>query len=376
MKPKIAFFADLHARGKDLEAFRAQWTAGLAAASRRGCRIVAIAGDIYDRANVFDSAACTGAIQEAVAVPLANWLAEDPAREVVVVIGNHDYSGAGSKHALQAIELLPRVHFFSRPGFVVTGGVRFLCVPWDWDSGATADEVTEHYLEEHAALIAKERAAGGKLVLLAHAQVIGARLQGIVTCEENALSFQYTRDFLDVAPFDRIALGDFHGRQELVVARGGYIGALRQLGFGEAGNPTGFEVWDAETGFAEFVALDSAPKHFIHRPAVASERITLLGNGWIEKVVYPEGALVSAEVADKLAAQGVVVEVPVIREERTARAEVPPGILTDHAGLIRFFAENKVDPWNFERLDRAQRLYAELIGAAAATSTLPEVESA
>ena len=59
---KIANVADIHARGKDLEACRSQLAAMVAECVKRGVDLVTLAGDIFDKSNIGDTRSSTGAI--------------------------------------------------------------------------------------------------------------------------------------------------------------------------------------------------------------------------------------------------------------------------------------------------------------------------
>jgi DNA repair exonuclease SbcCD nuclease subunit len=254
----IATIADLHARGRDLEAFSRQFSSALSRAQELGVTTLLLAGDVFHRPNIADSPATTGAVVRAVAEPLAAFAERVP---VYAIPGNHDKESAGADDALYALDPIPGVAVIRSPQWVVVNGpnpARVFFFPWSFDGSpiqtlrrAVEDAQTLHTFAKNYPTL-----------LCAHISVVGARFQRAVLAR-HASACSVTVEELRALPFDRFALGDFHMRQDLTDGRGGYVGALRQLTFGEADNPTGFEVWTPGTGEARFVEIDEAPRHEI-----------------------------------------------------------------------------------------------------------------
>lgn len=250
----IANFADLHARGKDLEAFEAQWTAGLREAIARNARAIVIAGDIFDRPNVGDNYASTGAIARAVISPLIVEVPQDV--PILAAVGNHDLASGAAVDALTLLEALPNAWVFRHAEwFEHLDGydrVQILFFPWRWGAESTPfEDVTE-------ALASLDGPLDSPSLLVGHVQVKGAALDNGMNSPGG--SWTITQKELSSLPFDRIALGDYHRRQDLT-GRGTYVGALRQLGFGQEGHPAGFELWNSGSGETEWVELGIAPRH-------------------------------------------------------------------------------------------------------------------
>lgn len=331
---KIALTADWHFRGKDLDAAALQLRGLIAACREHGVRDVCVAGDIFDAANIHDSNATTGRIVSAILPLIAqsdlNWM---------MIPGNHDVRGVGQSDALEVFGALDNVMVVRRHGWAEIGnGVHAYCMPWDW-SGASADDLlaTMPGCPEQPA----------KTLLLAHVQVVGAKLNRFRTMEAGG-TWCVSRETLDRAGFDRICLGDFHARQELVAGRGGYVGALRQLSFGEEGNPSGFEIWDTEKNAVQYVPLPGAPEYFTREISDVGDLDAFLHSrktGANYKVRFTDCfAPDRARIAD-IEAAGIIVEQVVEATERTSRAEaIPEGIIDDPIALLRLWASAQSPP--------------------------------
>lgn len=317
---KVASFADLHARGKDLQAFRAQWEAALAECVKRKVDLITIAGDIFDRSNIADPHASTGAIVRAVKNPMRGL-----GIDFLIIPGNHDKAGPASQDALTVFDSMPGVTVVREPKVVRVGSIDFYCLPWGWDK--IPDSGIDYFL-------ATPDPFTSNIVLLAHVQVMGAKMAERKTCEGG--SFCLARDWPGFANYDRIILGDFHCRQDLFDGRGGYVGALRQLNFGDDGNPAGFEIWDSETGKVEWIELDHAPR-FRTITVMDAESIPEPRDN--ERLrIYCQNFSPSAAIttAPEHATTTFIPKMP--ETERVQRVKVPAGILDDSAGLLALWA--------------------------------------
>jgi DNA repair exonuclease SbcCD nuclease subunit len=376
---KIANTADIHLRGKDLAACDAQLGALVYECIQRRVSLLTVAGDVFDRPGIGDNHASTGAIAE-VAIRHIKRLT-DAGVNVLVIPGNHDQGGAGSAPATNVLLGIPGVYVVHEPG--LTGSVCrdlvIVHIPWSWGA-----ENAEQVIAKHVAYAVKS-ANGRKVVLLAHIQVVGARLSGSFCCDPAPGQWQVSRGFLESLPVDRFVLGDFHARQDLTGGRGGYVGALRQLTFGEEANPAGFEIFDTETGAAEWVELDAAPRYHSEMIAVCDDgrdhQFTtegLNGDNW--RVRF-DGNPDPVEVR-RLEAAGVRVEIVVESQERIRRAEVPEGIADDNHALIGLWAASQNPPVDGDRLARMHRVLdatfadkqADLIAEAGKMVAEPQAE--
>lgn len=347
---KIANTADWHIRGKDLEACDRQLAALEGECIRRQVDHVIVAGDVFHSPNIGDQYASTGA-QARVALQHVFGLV-DAGIEVWLIDGNHDVAGAGSKSALHIFDGHPSIHVYHEPTDDVLTSVKTdervnaIFLPWQYK--ADDPETCVSFFD-----------TGDIDLLVAHVRVPGARMSGTFTCDAKPGAWQLSRAFLNTLPVRRIALGDFHARQELVEGRGGYIGALRQLTFGEEGNPVGFEIWDTETGTVEWVELGAAPVHrtTILRPG---DPFDVVMDSSVKQRVRFEGETPSAETVHKLEGLGVQVETVVPAQERVRRANVPDGIISDPHALIRLFADHQEPRIEGERLERMLTVYDSL----------------
>lgn len=348
---KVAHMADLHARGKDLISFTGQLNEALRRAEEHNCEAVVVAGDVLDRPNLADRSESAGAIAEV----LLNAFAGYPGR-VILLVGNHDKAGPGRKDGLHIFGGHGNITVVREPSRIMLGDTSYYCVPWSWDRETT---VRQTILSAIVAFpVTKTN------VLVAHVSVSGAfagKNYNYVGTGGWCIGVEELRS-LD---FDRFVLGDFHKRQDLTEGRGGYVGALRQMNFGEADNPAGFEVYDTETGEVEWVEIECAPKYrtITFREPVDSfpapspnEKLRILCDGWAPL----DHAIISAE------ALGVRVDWIVEGTERQVRAaeeDIPQDITTTPAKALDLWAEHQSPVVDGKALTRLQaRLESILAG--------------
>jgi DNA repair exonuclease SbcCD nuclease subunit len=347
---RIANLADLHARGRDLKAFRAQWEQALRVCMDEKVSRVLIVGDIFNTSDVYDSAASTGAIADAVLSPLNAFHRDQPGTEVVALVGNHDLQGMGS---VDALAILPDwVTVRREHGWISRPGLDLLCIPWDW-SGADAEKVI-------ADLARAPRQEGQARALLAHIQVKGA-MTGEGATYQKKPHWGVSREFLQGLDFDRFILGDFHRRQELVEGRGGYIGALRQMGHGEEGNPAGLEIWTPETGEARWVELNAAPQYRTVDLYEPTEELPAPAKGEALRV-RTIGWRPSNAAARVIEEQGAAVVGVLEYEERESRAEVEPGTEQNPLALLRLWAAEQIPAVEGEELAYLEERLREELG--------------
>jgi len=342
---KIAITTDWHIDGKTADAIIAQAAAMAAVCKRREVEVVLHAGDMYNRPMIGNESASTGKLLDVANTAIAAF-GENVFH--LMIPGNHDSSGASQEDALHHFDLIPNVRVARGIQAVNYGGVRVLCVPWSW-RGESAEQAMTGVAEE---------AGGAADILLAHVEVVGARMGGVHTCDPVAGKWQVSRAFLDSLPVRHVALGHFHARQSLCPA-GGYVGALTQLNFGDEGNPAGFEIWDSATGSTEWINLDAAPKHHTYIVDEHTPAPTEIPAGVKARIRYVRG--MDRVEARRLEAAGATVEEVIEPTERIQRADVRPGVIHDKPGLIRLFAESQNPPIAGERLDRMNGAFEELI---------------
>lgn len=332
---KIAITSDIHLRGSDLEAVRNQLDELLVRST--ACDMLCIAGDLFDRPSIGDQHASTGAIAE-----VAVRFVQKFGARVVIIPGNHDYAGVGSKDALHIFDGMENVFVVRTPGNIRFGkDLSITCVPWMWNG-----QIEPRLLGEETDL------------LLGHIRIGGA-LMGPVAYEQKPGDWTITRKELAAIPAKHVALGDFHLRQDLTDGRGGYVGSLRQQNWGEEGNPCGFEVLSTATWASEWVELHHCPYHRtveLH----PGEEVPKKGVSELLRVRYIGGGPNTNEVRE-LESQGVRVEHVVEREERVRRAEIPHGVMHDRRELIRLWADSQSPPVNGARLEQMLQVYGEVV---------------
>lgn len=354
---KLAISPDWHI-GRELEHDAAQLGALVARCIREEVSAVLVPGDVFDRPNVCTPKYSTGAVQAVVADAIGRLVEADI--KVTMIPGNHDKAGPGSEDCLRFLDVMaPDVVVVREPKWLVDRcGVNVLYLPWVYDADAEAvlrDLVA--FGMQSGGVFGDGNAFSGLSLLMAHVQVIGARMAGLRCCDGG--SWCVTREFLESLPFTRFALGDFHARQDLFDGRGGYVGALRQGNFGEEGNPQGFEIWDTDTGAVEWIELYAAPMHETYRPTCPVELDTMIGAPSVNRRrAVVSGWTPSGEAMARAEAAGVRVDVEAVRAERERRVDsVGSGILDDPHALIRLWASQQRPPLGDDDVARLLRVH-------------------
>lgn len=348
----IASIADVHFRGSDLGAAAAQFNAMRDHFDMYGYpTLLLAAGDIFENPRVGDKKASVGAVEE-VAIDCFDGIvnASKQCTGIILVPGNHDISGAGSKDALSSLSRRSGIWVQSACTVRRFGDVAVYSLPWIYGSNKTPIQlINEMLLQESSARVK---------ILLAHIQVIGSEKAKASLCEQKKGSWQITKEELEALPFDRFILGDFHRRQEVVPGRGGFAGALRQLSQSDSGNQAGFEIWDSETGEVKWVELNAAPRYRtleIHEGALPTPAALEDNIIYRVKVFTPAIDMFARKELEDTGR--VKVEWIRPRQERVQRAEVPAGILGDPHGLIQMHCAAMGNEDNCEKL---QGVYDEI----------------
>ena len=330
---KVAITADWHLRASDLDSARLQ----LLEMTKRseGCDLLCVAGDVFDSPSIGD-ARTTGAI---VAVAIEAVAAYPRS---LLILGNHDYAGAGSADALHVFDGMPEVTVAREPQGLKSNRFPLIIqtIPWSW---GVFPELPDQIPQCD--------------VLLGHLRIGGALMSGKTTYDQRDSEFTISRTTLEQIPAKRIALGDFHRRQDLT-GRGGYVGALRQLNFGEEGNPQGFEIVDTDTWQVEWIELSQCP---YHRTVEINPGEPVPEQKANERLRVRYLAIPDPDEVRALEAEGVIVQHVTEREERVRRAEIPPGVMHDKRELIRLWASSQEPPVGDERLERMLTVYGEAL---------------
>jgi exonuclease SbcD len=240
----------------------------------RGADIAVIAGDLVDPRRA--PARATPTERNALAFQLRRLASECP---VAVVRGNHDALGDWSflssmRTAGNPVYFTecPRPTIWANRGLIGEVGVCIVSIPWisprdfasqaraldlDIDEGhAWTGEAISRMLDEIRPDVEQLRQEGIPIVGVAHASIRGGRLgsgQVLVGGE-----VQLPREVLDGFPFDYLALGHLHERQQ-ATARGWYSGSPNRLDFGEAGKPCSWNMVEVEPGSEPVVEYVDLP---------------------------------------------------------------------------------------------------------------------
>lgn len=345
---KVAILADTHVCGRNIAAFTAQSSAMTAECVKRGVAVVLHAGDLVEYSTVGDRDASTGAVAEAI----LRWVTElaNHAITMIAVPGNHDSAGVGSKDAMNLLHGALGVKVIREP----SRAFNILCLPWSWSGVDSAEEQIETLIGQDPVDI-----------LLGHVEVVGGVMNNGRVCEPKPGKFQISRGYLqslvDRELVGHIALGHFHRRQDLT-GRGGYVGALMQHSFGEERNSAGFEVYDTDTGKVEWIDLDAAPKHqtYMGGEGIKIDQLAGRKDNRITRVRFADKDLAPPDLVRDLERAGFRVEFVVEPFERTARVDVPDGVIDDPRALVRLWAGAQTLPLEEPRVDRMVRVLDEL----------------
>jgi DNA repair exonuclease SbcCD nuclease subunit len=361
----VGLTADWHLRYADLDAATKQIHKMLDVCIDRGVKDIFISGDIFNKATIHDDRGSTGLIGSV----FSDWLGQCRRNEIHVLVtpGDHDIPGAGARSALGVFCGKPELTIVNIPFILkfkeTEDSFSVLAVPWQWSPDRPAEEI-----------ILQALAAHGKPVdlMIGHLSIMGGAYNVKKSMDyesggARARQWVVSREFLAGLPVKHIGLGDFHRRQDLADGRGGYIGAIRQLNFGEETNPAGFELWNPKTDETEWVELDEAPKH-VTRIIPAGTKMT----NPMPKEMYQVHPNICARwmfeeepdpiVERQLQEQGVRVDREVKRVERARRADdIEPGIVENDHALIDLWAGQQEPPLEPERIARMKRVLDETL---------------
>lgn len=358
----VASIADIHARGQDLENLRAVLDQATEACKDHGVQVVALVGDQFERPNIHDDHASTGAI----AAVMITWLRALTvvARAVVAISGNHDIAGAGSQSAMRVLDGLGVAELGPNGAFDCGGGQDNLMiygVPWEWSGSKT---VAERIRDMDPGNHRNPRRKGGDaaLMLLGHFRVAGAKMSATRICEGEGWSIT-EKELKELAGgYDRVVLGDFHARQDSLAGEslGGYVGALRQLNHGEEANAAGFEIWDTQTGLVKWIDLGAATQY---RTVEWTEDGTPpeMIPGYKTRVICP-GWTPGEAIASPIEEAGGRIEAVLMDTERSARVEeIADGIVDRPRELIALYGGTK--DWTPEYIAELEKEFDELTAA-------------
>lgn len=336
----VANIADLHARGRDLIYWQNQMMAAMDACNSRRVDLITWGGDIFDTPNVGDQHAETGRILNSI---LSVIDAADA--KILAITGQHDQHRSNQTAAICALEN-EQLRVCQHPAIAQIPDLNILCLPWLHEGNAEAEIQRLH----------ERLPISSKKMLLAHVQVRGASYGHGQTHDKDGPA-TVSRGFLESCNFDRIALGDFHQRQDLFGGKGGYVGALRQMTFGEAGNPQGVEIWDTESGDVEWIEMNEAPRHEIIELAEAQDLPKFANDPdpapyrWIKCLGWTPNEAQVREFESARHGNRVTRE-EIERIERVVRsAEIPPDLITTPGAVIRMWSGAQDSPLSTEEIE-------------------------
>lgn len=272
---RTALIMDIHLRASDIEVGGPVFLKACQSAQDNDCDTLIVGGDLFDSTLIGGRGASTGSVVAWAKRGLAAFKGK-----IYILLGNHELAGVGQAHALEVLRDLPDVEIIDRDTLLDIAGIKVAFLPYispahlfskhpEWDSETRRDKfahaldaVLTHLREATPDLFVGHCAIAGSI-----ANKSGYRVFG------NGNTMELRADqVLGVAP--KVAWGDFHKRQAFSPDRpnDGYVGALRQLNFGEECNPTGYRLIDFATGEDRFIEIDS-PKYFTVSTDEYHERI-------------------------------------------------------------------------------------------------------
>lgn len=354
---KLALISDLHFRGHRLEELSRHAMECARLINAENPDAVLCAGDVFDKSNVADKDATTGAVVK-VARGFFRELQLIGKVKAHTIIGNHDRANDLSNDAIETIQ---SDVFALRSGggceWISLRNLAVLCVSWHYTQDAQD-------LIARAMLQAPDREQFPKRLLLAHVQVIGEAMNSGQVCEHG--TFAVTREFLEALDVDYIRLGDFHRRNpDLIPGKGGYIGALAQKDFGEAGNPQGFEILNTETGESKWVEVEVGRRHFIETVTDEDQiSISLSAHDPSLEILRFDCDGFEPARETKLRLRELGIEYKLINRPKTERAarvvEIPANVAIDDVAAFRMYVENQKEKPDADELAQIETALQEL----------------
>lgn len=393
MSYKIANFADIHARGKDLDVFEKALEEAFLICADEGVAVYTFAGDTIDRANVNDPKASTGRIIRAFSRALGI-LPDWPAK--LFLVGDHDRADAASEDGLRFLDAFEDIEVIREPKVLRpfiqqrhrVGPVIF-ALPWSWNPTADPERILGAMLEDYERSF--DLTSGPRFhMLLAHCEVVGMSLSRFKRKEatKDARSFCFSREYLQGlgGKIDFAALGNYHKRQalgapvgsQIVSVAGGFVGALRQLHYGEEGNPQGFEivtVHDDGSHTVRWIELESPPQ-YVTKTVTEKGAVNVadqLNDGDKVRVRFDLGEVPDPVLVRQLEDAGAEVEAIVPEIVRESRAtEIEEGILGKRPEMVRLWAGMQDPPLSEDEVAELLRIAGEEFGDIGLRAKLPE----
>lgn len=192
--------------------------------------------------------------------------------EVVIIPGNHDYTGAGTDSAVIPFRRIG-VDVYTELTFALIGGWNLFLIPWIPKGGLKAADVniaadgSDMVLQIHEKIIEpfyKENSQAFSDAALQYpsACIFHASLIGFSPCDTAGsiigTDFLIDPKMFDDSHFKHVVGGHFHGRQ--FKKKFGYVGAPERFDFGERENPTGW--LELQTGDRIFHEIERSRRYY------------------------------------------------------------------------------------------------------------------
>lgn len=257
---RAAVVDDVHLRASDIGVGGPVFLAACQSAQDHKCDALIIGGDLFDSTLIGGRGASTGTV--------VSWAKRGLAAFdgiIYILLGNHELPGVGQAHALEVLRGLPNVEIIDKDCVVDVCGAKIAFLPYispahffshhpEW----TPDERRERFAQALVSILEALKAQKPD-IFVGHCAITGAvaNKSGFRIFGSGNTMELMADQVLSVAP--KVAWGDFHRRQSFSPNRpnDGYVGALRQLNFGEEGNPTGYRIIGTDTGEDEFIEIAS-----------------------------------------------------------------------------------------------------------------------
>lgn len=309
---------DIHLRASDIEVGGPVFLKACQSAQNNECDILIVGGDLFDSTLIGGRGASTGSVVAWAKRGLSAFKGKK-----YILLGNHELAGVGQAHALEVLRDLPDVEIIDRDTVLENVEAKIAFLPYINPAHLFArypvlsrEELREKFAHALDAVLQKLTNAEPHIIV-GHCAVTGsiANKSGYRVFGNGNTMELMASQVLSVAP--KVAWFDFHKRQAFSPDRpnDGYVGALRQLNFGEECNPTGYRLIDIETGEDRFIEIES-PRYY----TVSSEEYAAKAEQFAK--LAAEGHFIKVR-GDEIPTTGFFEELPKgVRFERTAPQDI------------------------------------------------------
>lgn len=246
---KIALVADIHLAGKNIDN-----TISLLRAMIEDCRLEKVdyilnAGDTFDCGEIGDKVlpaeTIVSRLEEVMNVEIP----------VITIEGNHDQWGLKGS-ALELIHFQNWIKVKDKAEILGFKDFEVACIPWIRND-------KDYFKNVMGVLNSYSQPSNKTRIVLGHLNVIGCAIGKYGYCDSNHY-FSFGVDNLKFSKFnpDYMFFGHIHAKLNFE-HNARYLGALCQRRFGEdEGKPSGYYIFDTETGKLKFKCLDHIASRF------------------------------------------------------------------------------------------------------------------